>query len=114
MLHRIDWTENSPSLPEAVREGNKAAAAAAANDLQNHNKKKETTTTTPSFLQPEDEAGNLKDLRENKCALVWEGELKQRGFRKWGARVCETEKEAVDVLARGKMESMWTLAKSLK
>ena len=118
MLHRIDWTENSPSLPEAVREGNKAAAAAAANDLlklpKNNNKKKETTTTTPSFLQPEDEAGNLKDLRENKCVLVWEGELKQRGFRKWGARVCETEKEAVDVLARGKMESMWTLAKSLK
>ena len=114
MLNRIDWTENSPSLPEAVREGNKAASAASDLLPNNNNSKKKETATTPSFLQPEDEAGNLKDLRENKCVLVWEGELKQRGFRKWGARVCETEKEAVDVLSRSKMESMWTLAKSLK
>lgn len=99
MLNRIDWTENSPSLPEAVREGNKKA--------------KEDLPAPPSFLQPEDEEGRLKDLGENRCVLVWEGELKQRGFRKWGSRVCETEKEAVDALSRGKMETMWALAKSM-
>ena len=99
MLSRIDWTENNPSLPEAMREGNKKA--------------KEDLHPTPSFLQPEDEEGHLKNLGDNKCTLVWKGEEKQRGFRKWGSRVCETEKDAVDALSRAKMESMWTLAKSV-
>lgn len=99
MLNRIDWTENNASLPEAVREGNKKA--------------KEDLPPPPNFLQPEDEEGHLKDLGDNKCIEVWKGEQKQRGFRKWGSRVCETEKEAVDALSRAKMESMWTLAKSM-
>jgi U4/U6 small nuclear ribonucleoprotein PRP3 len=91
MLHRMDWTENSPSI---VREGNQEALA--------------------SWLQAEDEKGELKDLALNKCVLVWEGELKNRGFRKWGSRVCEADAAARDVLARAKMENFWTLAKSMK
>ena len=109
MLHRIDWTENSPSLPEPVREGNKLAT-----EKLNNAAKDRQSSTTPSFLKPEDEAGNLKDLSENHCVLVWEGEQKQRAFRKWGSRVCESDKEAVEALARSKMESLWGLAKSLK
>ncbi|KAA6414377.1 MAG: U4 U6 small nuclear ribonucleo [Lasallia pustulata] len=92
MLNRIDWTENS--APNSVREGNKEALA--------------------SWLQAENEKGELKDLGLNKCVLVWEGEEKTRAFRKWGTRVCETDGQAKDVLARSKMENFWTLAKSLK
>ncbi|MCJ1357130.1 MAG: hypothetical protein MMC33_007126 [Icmadophila ericetorum] len=92
MLSRIDWTENS--APNSVREGNKEALA--------------------SWLQAEDEKGELKDLGLNKCQLVWEGELKVRAFRKWGSRVCETDSLVKDALTRAKMESFWTLAKSLK
>ena len=90
MLNRIDWTENSPSQ---VREGNKAAQAA--------------------FLEAEDEKGELKDLGGNKCILVFEGQEKDRMFRKWASRVCETDKEAMDALNRTKMENFWTMAKSL-
>jgi U4/U6 small nuclear ribonucleoprotein PRP3 len=90
MLNRIDWTENSG--PNSVREGNQEAMAA--------------------WLQAEDEQGNLKDLGLNKCSLVWEGELKQRAFRKWGSKVCETDKDAKDALSRAKMEHFWTLAKT--
>ncbi|MCJ1300057.1 hypothetical protein MMC08_002851 [Hypocenomyce scalaris] len=92
MLNRIDWTENS--APNSVREGNKEALA--------------------SWLQAEDDRGELKDLGLNKCVLVWEGEEKTRAFRKWGTRVCETDAQAKEVLGRSKMENFWTLAKSLK
>ena len=92
MLNRIDWTENS--APNSVREGNKEALA--------------------SWLQAENEKGELKDLGLNKCVLVWEGEEKTRAFRKWGTRVCETDAQAKDFLGRSKMENFWTLAKSLK
>lgn len=94
MLNRIDWTENAG--PNAVREGNKEALA--------------------KWLEAEDEkTGELKDLSLNTCTLVFEGEERQRAFRKWlGARVCETESAAKEALTRAKMENFWTLAKSIK
>jgi U4/U6 small nuclear ribonucleoprotein PRP3 len=93
MMNRIDWTENAG--PSAVREGNREAQA--------------------SWLAAEDEKGELKDLSSNTCTLLWEGQVKARAFRKWlGARVCETDSQAKDVLARAKLESFWTLAKSAK
>jgi U4/U6 small nuclear ribonucleoprotein PRP3 len=91
MLNRIDWTENSPSR---VREGNQESLA--------------------NWLMAEDEKGELRDLQLNKCTLVWEGEVKNRGFRKWGSKVCETDGAARDTLTRAKYESFWTLAKSMK
>jgi U4/U6 small nuclear ribonucleoprotein PRP3 len=92
MLQRIDWTENTAATA-AVREGNKEALA--------------------EWLQAETEGGEVKDLSFNKCILVWEGEMKTRAFRKWGSRVCETDAAAKEALTRAKMESFWTLAKSL-
>ncbi|PWY66438.1 U4/U6 small nuclear ribonucleo protein [Aspergillus heteromorphus CBS 117.55] len=92
MMNRIDWTENAG--PGAVREGNREAQA--------------------SWLAAQDEkTGDLKDLSANTCDLVWEGQVKTRAFRKWlGARICETDSQAKDVLARAKLESFWALAKS--
>ncbi|MCJ1335064.1 hypothetical protein MMC09_000330 [Bachmanniomyces sp. S44760] len=92
MLNRIDWTENS--APNSLREGNKEAML--------------------SWLQAEDEKGELRDLGLNKCVLVWEGEEKARVFKKWGSRVCETDATAKEALGRSKMESFWGLAKNLK
>ncbi|OAX83040.1 hypothetical protein ACJ72_02602 [Emergomyces africanus] len=90
MLNRIDWTENTH--PNNDREA------------------------LASWLAAEDEkTGELKDLSQNTCTLVWEGEEKTRAFRKWlGARVCETDAAAKDALSRAKLENFWTLAKSLK
>ncbi len=93
MVNRIDWTENVG--PGAVREGNREAQA--------------------SWLAAEDEKGELKDLSSNTCTLLWEGQVKGRAFRKWlGARVCESDSQAKDVLARAKLENFWVLAKSAK
>ncbi|MDI1487447.1 MAG: U4/U5/U6 small nuclear ribonucleoprotein prp3 [Ramalina farinacea] len=91
MLNRIDWTENSPA---PVREGNKEAQVA--------------------FLAAEDEkTGQVKDLSGNKCQLLFEGQEKDQMFRKWATKVCETEKEAMDALARTKMDTFWTMAKGM-
>ncbi|RHZ46674.1 U4/U6-U5 snRNP complex subunit PRP3 [Aspergillus thermomutatus] len=94
MLNRIDWTENA--APNGVREGNREASV--------------------SWLSAEDEkTGGLKDLSSNTCNLLWEGQAKARSFRKWlGARVCESDSQAKDVLARAKMENFWVLARSAK
>lgn len=94
MLNRIDWTENSGPAPQQ-QEGNREPLA--------------------SWLSPEDEKGDLRDLGSNSCVLLWEGQEKARSFRKWlGARVCETDAAAKETLTRAKMESFWTLAKSHK
>lgn len=91
--NRIKWQEME--APRAVQEGNREALA--------------------KWLEAEDENGELKDLSLNKCELIFQGEEKQRGFRKWlGARTCETDAQAKDVLSRAKMENFWNQAKSFK
>jgi U4/U6 small nuclear ribonucleoprotein PRP3 len=90
MLSRIDWTENAPSRD---RDSGKS--------------------TVRDWLLAENDKGELKDMSLNQCTLVFEGEQKARGFRKWGSRVCETDSEARDALARAKMDSFWSLAKGL-
>ena len=90
MLQRIDWTENAPSRD---RDSKRDAGR--------------------DWLLAENEKGELKDMSLNECKLVFEGEEKARVFRKWGSRVCETDAEARESLARAKMDNFWSLAKGL-
>jgi U4/U6 small nuclear ribonucleoprotein PRP3 len=92
MLNRIDWTDNpGPGASDGKDEGQ------------------------PIWLSTEDEKGELRDFGNNTCTLLWEGQAKTRVFRKWlGARICESDSAAKDVLTRSKMENFWTLAKSAK
>ncbi|KAF5984544.1 hypothetical protein FCOIX_2574 [Fusarium coicis] len=88
MLNRIDWAENSPSRDRDGKQG-----------------------ATRDWLLAEKDNGELKDMSMNECKLVFEGEEKARAFRKWGSKVCETDSEARDALARTKMDNFWQLAK---
>jgi U4/U6 small nuclear ribonucleoprotein PRP3 len=92
MLNRIDWTENpGPGAPNEKSEGE------------------------PLWLSTEDDKGELRDFSHNTCTLLWEGQAKNRAFRRWlGARVCESDSAAKETLTRSKMENFWTLAKSAK
>jgi U4/U6 small nuclear ribonucleoprotein PRP3 len=89
MLNRIDWTENAPSRE---RDGGQQPR---------------------EWLVAEDEKGDLKDTSLNECKLVFEGEEKGRAFRIWKSRVCETDAEAREILARHKMDNFWSLAKAM-
>ncbi|KAF2877942.1 pre-mRNA processing factor 3-domain-containing protein [Massariosphaeria phaeospora] len=90
MLHRIKWTENDK--PTEIQE--------------------ERQAEDPQWMKSVDVHGKLKDHSFNKCLLVFEGELKEKAFRKWGSRICETDGEAKDVLSRNKLDSLWALAKN--
>ncbi|KAK2612862.1 U4/U5/U6 small nuclear ribonucleoprotein prp3 [Conoideocrella luteorostrata] len=90
MLGRIDWTENSPSR-----------------------NREEKNSTEKDWLQAENANGVLKDMSSNQCKVVFEGEQKARVFRKWSSKVCETDSEAREILARAKMDNFWSLAKGL-
>lgn len=103
MLQRIKWAENTMPLSS---NSNATFTATAARTLS-----KEGPNPVDTWLNPLTERGELKDLAENRCLLVWEGDERQQSFRKWGSRVCETDGEARDTLARCKMEAMWDLAK---
>ncbi|KAL0940816.1 u4 u6 small nuclear ribonucleoprotein prp3 [Colletotrichum truncatum] len=89
MLNRINWTENSPSREGTIQQEGR------------------------EWLLAENEKGDLKDMSQNECRLVFEGEEKTRGFRKWGSKVCESDAEAKDVLSRAKMDNLWALAKNM-
>ncbi|KAG6021607.1 hypothetical protein E4U40_005171 [Claviceps sp. LM458 group G5] len=88
MLNRIDWTENSP--PRNRENGSES---------------------DKEWLKAENSDGVLKDMSLNRCTLVFEGEQKARAFRKWSTKVCETDAEARDTLARVRMDNFWSLAK---
>lgn len=90
MLNRINWTENAPSREKDGQRG-----------------------TVRDWLLAENERGELKDMSPNECKLVFEGDQKARGFRKWGSKVCETDAEAREALARAKMDNFWQLAKGV-
>lgn len=90
MLQRIKWSEN-----------------AAPTEIQLEKQAKD-----PAWMKSFDDVGNLKDLSHNSCKLVFEGEVKQRAFRKWGAKRCETDGEAKNFLSKVKLDSLWALAKS--
>ncbi len=92
MLHRIKWHENAP--PTEIQA--------------------EKQASDPAWLKPTDAQGQTKDHSTNKCILIFEGEIKQRSFRKWGSRVCETAGEARETLGRAKLDSLWALAKSME
>ncbi|CAK7198675.1 U4/U5/U6 small nuclear ribonucleoprotein prp3 [Sporothrix eucalyptigena] len=99
MLNRIDWTQNMPTTiptptPSAVGRVNDSSGS---------------TGRGPSreWLASESET-----LPNNQIQLLFDGETKGRQFRKWSSKICDTDREAFDFLARTKLESFWTQAKS--
>ncbi|KAI9727251.1 MAG: hypothetical protein M1828_006870 [Chrysothrix sp. TS-e1954] len=92
LQRRMDWTENAPSTVDPDSENKKGPV--------------------PQWLWPQDEGGQLKDLSENRCDLVWEGEKKKRAFGRWNEKDCETEGEVRETLERANMVNMWQMAKN--
>ncbi|OWZ61506.1 hypothetical protein AYX14_06997 [Cryptococcus neoformans] len=95
MLSRIDWTEQA--RPMADGDGGEDADAHAPGsdtemDTRMNNKEGE------------------QDLADNKCELIWEGELPERVFKMFRARHVETDSKAKEWLTP-RFEGMWDLAK---
>lgn len=108
MLNRVKWAENT--MPLSSNSSSTFASSSRPDPAKDSGQEPDPAQT---WLNPLTERGELKDLSENQCLLVWEGDERQRSFRKWGSRVCETDGEARDALGRSKMENMWALAKGI-
>ncbi|OCF58032.1 U4/U6 small nuclear ribonucleoprotein PRP3 [Kwoniella mangroviensis CBS 10435] len=93
LLNRIDWTEEARPL----------------NDNEYENEEDEDDD------RPKTNGGNgdgegPESLEDNKCELIWEGEVPERTFRLFRARHAETDTKAKEWLTP-KWEGMWDLAK---
>lgn len=48
-----------------------------------------------------------EDLSQNKCSIVWEGQIKDLHFQKWSVARTESEEEALSVLYRYGIDNYW-------
>lgn len=53
------------------------------------------------------------NLSDNKCEIIWEGEIKTRGFHGFRERHCDNDADAKRELAIGNADHYWALAKSV-
>ncbi|EJD36290.1 PRP3-domain-containing protein [Auricularia subglabra TFB-10046 SS5] len=91
MLNRIKWTERA-----RPRTGPQADAEDAA----------EGEGEAP----PAENADEL-NLDDNRCDLIWEGEIRERAFPSFRPKSCPTDQMAKDLLGK-KLEGMWDQAKA--
>lgn len=56
---------------------------------------------------PTDTSGKIEDLSNNKCLLVWEGQIKEIKFKKWSIMKTSNDDEAFDVLNRFGIINYW-------
>ncbi|EEB06590.1 U4/U6 X U5 tri-snRNP complex subunit Prp3 [Schizosaccharomyces japonicus yFS275] len=57
--------------------------------------------------------GKELDYNQNKCILLWEGQIGNRLFKFWSFRTSHSDAEAVEILKeRGNAEHYWNLAQS--
>lgn len=87
MTRRIDWTEESRPRGAEGEDGEEVA----------------------DFLQPQADQPK-QSLADNKCEVVWEGELAERAFSGFRPKYVESDTQAKMALT-AKWEGMFDLAK---
>ncbi|KAF9788673.1 pre-mRNA processing factor 3-domain-containing protein [Thelephora terrestris] len=103
LLHRIAWTE--------------AARARGAEEVEIDNDEDEggpsEKAKTSTVVTGEDGAQEVVSLEDNRCDLVWEGQLRDRTFTSFKPKTCPTDAAAREVLGT-KIASYWDQAKNFK
>ncbi|ERT02134.1 U4/U6 small nuclear ribonucleoprotein PRP3 [Sporothrix schenckii 1099-18] len=98
MMNRIDWTQNIPTtIPTPT-----PSAVGRIPNVPGQSK-----GPSREWLASESES-----LPNNQILLLFDGETKGRVFHKWSSKICDTDREAFDFLARTKLESFWTQARA--
>ncbi|ORY23431.1 pre-mRNA processing factor 3-domain-containing protein [Naematelia encephala] len=103
MLRRIDWTEESRPLGEEgsgddEEDGDAGGGGGGGGGEEGGVKDKDKTKDGP------------ESLVDNKCEVIWEGEVPERTFKQFRARHAETDTRAKEWLTP-KWEAMWDVAK---
>ncbi|KAG6877207.1 hypothetical protein C0993_009399 [Termitomyces sp. T159_Od127] len=100
MLHRIAWTEAArPRGAEDV-------------ELAEPDGDAEGGASTPALdAQKGEEGEGGPSLEDNRCFLVWEGQLRDRAFTSFKGKSCPTDRDAKEVLGE-KLKGYWDQAKN--
>jgi U4/U6 small nuclear ribonucleoprotein PRP3 len=100
MLHRIAWTE--------------AARPRGAEDVEIDNGDSDAETGGDKGKGvSSDQGGQTVSLEDNKCYIVWEGQLRDRAFNNFKPRSCPTDSSAKELLG-ARLAGYWDQAKNWK
>lgn len=110
-LQRIDWTDNGGG-GRAASESAGAGGHDEDEDVHMNGGSREGSAGVGASGGTKSEIDQKQDLSKNQCTLVWEGEVKTLGFKRFTTKPCPTDTAAKEALARAKMENFWTVAKS--
>ncbi|EJD05351.1 PRP3-domain-containing protein [Fomitiporia mediterranea MF3/22] len=103
MLNRIKWTEAARARGEEEVEFEDADEG----DMTGAG-----MSSAPKQSAQEDEFGSAS-LNDNRCDLVWEGELRERAFKTFRPKSCPTDGTAKEALGP-KMAGFWDQTKNWK
>ncbi|EIM82160.1 Pre-mRNA-splicing factor 3 [Stereum hirsutum FP-91666 SS1] len=100
LTHRIAWTEaaRARGTEDVVLDGDNVEASAAGPSAVEDTKK----TDDPEV-----------SLVDNRCDMVWEGQLRDRAFTNFRPKTCPTDASAREVLGT-KLAGYWDMAKNFK
>ncbi|CAA7268402.1 unnamed protein product [Cyclocybe aegerita] len=104
MMHRIAWTEAArPRGGEDVELENPDS------DVEGDS----TNATSANGKGKGKEGEETKSLEDNRCFLIWEGNLRDREYSNFRAKSCPTDREAKEFLGE-KLKGYWDVAKNWK
>ena len=106
LMHRIQWTQAAPARSNDADADANADENDDANDI--------TAEAAPSTVSnQEGEEYGSASLEDNKCELIWEGELRERTFKNFRPRSCPTDALAKEALGT-KLAGYWDQTKNWK
>lgn len=112
MLSRIDWTEEARPKPLVGTSGGGEGmdvdpvligGGAGDSDAEDAGGNANRSSWEPMQAHPE-------TMADNRCELVWEGEVQEKHFRSFRYRNIEADREAREMLGKAR-EGLWDLAK---
>lgn len=109
MLERIDWTEQARPLDKKGYEsaaGGEGGAEGQVGGIE----KPAASAAEEDHEDDDDDDDEVNDLADNKCELIWEGEVPERTFKGFRAKQSESDTSAKSWLTP-KWEGMWDLGK---
>lgn len=104
LQHRIRWTEQAQS-----RVGGD-------DEMDGEDNGEQTPASGPSTLKVDEGEGNeygTASLENNRCDLVWEGQIRERTFKGLRLKKCPTDAMAKEALG-SKMAGFWDQTKNWK
>ena len=105
MLVRIAWTEAARERGVEAVEIDEGEEGEGANETADDKGKSKAVV--------EDEDSEAVSLEDNKCWLIWEGQLRDRAFNNFKPKSCPTDSAAKEVLGE-KLAGYWDQAKNWK